>query len=155
MEFRLPVMRLWARLTALLMALLIAPSSVLAAMPVAWCVGADGHRAIEFSLSSTGKHHHADHLTLAGESVAPSGVEQADRADGECQHWQLVDASKASEKRSVEGVIPLHLRLVVSLPALSLLEALEARRPWLDVSSATRRPPDPQRLELRSIILLI
>ncbi len=48
-------MTAWRRAIAILLLLLFAPATVLAAIPAQMCVGADGHRAIESRLAP--KHH--------------------------------------------------------------------------------------------------
>ena len=57
-------MQAWRRRIAILMILLFAPNTVVAAGPLNLCLGSDGHRVIEPLLEM---HHHKGH-TEAGES---------------------------------------------------------------------------------------
>ena len=57
-------MQAWRRLIAILMIVLFAPNTVVAAGPLNLCLGSDGHRVIEPLLEM---HHHKGH-TEAGES---------------------------------------------------------------------------------------
>ena len=145
-------MRLWRRLLTGLLLLVFAPSSVFAAMPVVWCVGSDGHRAVEYSLRDSGRH--ADHQPVAQLlSDESRGVHPS--AEVDCRHWLLLGKAKVSSQQAHDGLLTFDVRVVVVLPSPPLDE-------WLCVSSSSPlvgftncRPPDPQRLALRSIVLRI
>ncbi len=136
----------WRNIVALLLALAFAPSSVLAAMPVVWCVGADGHRAVEFSLGSSAGH--ADHRAL-GEHR--SATDEAGAQDA-CLDRQLLDDSKVSAPGH-DGIVSFDLRAVVVLP--SVPHEGSERPPRRSLLEPLLSRADAQLAAHRSIVLLI
>jgi len=113
-------MRRWRFAIALLMALIFAPSTVLGSMPLVWCIGSDGHRAVEYSIGKNrGKH--ADHQAL-GQQLPPNDVSEAQHHDGNCRDWQILDTSAKSQPQSPDGLLSFDIRVFVALPTLSLVE---------------------------------
>ena len=77
-------MRLLLRLVAIVTALSLAGSSSLSAMPLVWCFGKDGHRAVEAML-----HQHGIEATDAfADAGIPTGTD-----DAPCLDWQLLNAA--------------------------------------------------------------
>ena len=136
----------WRNIVALLLALVFAPSSVLAAMPVVWCVGADGPRAVEFSLGAGAGH--ADHRAL-GEHR--SAADEAGAQDA-CLDRQLLDDSKVSAP-GLDGIVSFDLRAVVVLPSVPL-EGSE-RPPRRFLLEPRQSLADAQLTAHRSVVLLI
>ncbi len=72
-------MHFWRKSLALLLLMVFLPATVLAAMPVKLCVGADGHRAIE---SAIGGDHHEAAVDVASDSdLLTASVELPDCVD--------------------------------------------------------------------------
>jgi hypothetical protein len=121
-------------------------SSLLAAMPLVWCVGKDGHRGVEYSLSAADTH--LDHKTFGAEADEQAPVKTAD-----CHDWQLVGKAKVAPPDSA-GVIPFALRVMTLLPTLpTSLESADPPSPFRDPGSFTASAT--QREALRSTILRI
>ena len=57
-------MQTWRKVFAVILLLVFAPASVLAAMPLQLCLGSDGHRTVESALS--GDHHLGNHHSELG-----------------------------------------------------------------------------------------
>ena len=144
-------MRWWHRIVAVLVALVFASSSTLASMPLVWCVGADGHRAVEYKTGSR----HADHQRL-GQSEIPAniGAEPQASEHDDCQDWQLVAKAKVSVLQADHGLLTFDVRVAVALPALHIPTLPEVAQATL-WRPPERAPPDPQRAALRSVVLLI
>src|SRR5215475_309261 len=97
----------WHRLIVIFLLATFAPSSVLAAMPVVWCMGHDGHRAVEYKASVS----HVAHCPLGSKHDEVAQVN--DEGDG-CRDSQLIDKAKAANGPS-DGVLPFGLRNVIEL----------------------------------------
>jgi hypothetical protein len=139
----------WRCLVALLTLLAFLPASVLAAMPVVWCVGADGHHGIEYSIGGLGPHtvHHPR------PNVAEPQDGNSTTDEGGCQDWQLMDKCRVGPQQ-IEGLITLDLRVAVVLPALSAPSLATATRPtqW---EHGGGRPADSHLGARRSVVLRI
>lgn len=72
-------MQLWRKALALILLMVFLPATVLAAMPVKLCVGADGHRAIEIAIG--GDHHGAAVDVGSDLDVLTTSVELPDCVD--------------------------------------------------------------------------
>jgi hypothetical protein len=139
----------WARQRRCLLALLtlfaFLPSSVLAAMPVVWCIGTDGHHGIEYSMSAPGAH--ALHHRLL--NAAEPHEDPAADGQGGCQDRQLMAKCKVGPQQ-IEGLIALDLRVAVALPPAPAFAAAMRPPRW---ERGWGRPPDP-RLSARSSVVL-
>jgi len=139
----------WQRLVALLMVLVFVPSTVLAAMPLTWCIGADGHRAIEFAAGGAVKHD--NHQALL--HVEPASTASQSAGDSEdCRHWQLLEKTKVAQHDG-QGLLTPDLRVAVALPALSLLQVVRTVLVSAPYRSDGGQPPDPHLTVLRSTVL--
>jgi hypothetical protein len=137
----------WRRLIVVLLIATFTPGSVLAAMPLVWCMGQDGHRAVEYKPSRS----HVAHTALGSKHDV---VDQANDGKGDgCHDRQLIDKAKTA-KAPAGGLLPFSLRNVIELrlspgpvPAVSKLSppACTGKCP----------APDPERTALRSVVLLI
>jgi hypothetical protein len=137
----------WRRLIVVLLLATFTPGSVLAAMPLVWCIGQDGHRAVEYKPARS----HVGHVVLGSKH---NDVAQAneDKGDG-CRDSQLIDKAKTA-KAPAGGLLPLSLRNVIelrmspgSVPAVSKLSPPPCTGKCL--------APDPERAARRSVVLLI
>lgn len=141
----------WHRMLAVLLALVFAMSSTLASMPLVWCVGADGHRAIEYKTGSS----HADHDALGKrERSTRTTADGQSVSDADCQDWHLVAKANASALQADDGLLTFDLRVAISLPTLHVAMLTKAAQatPWPAPESAG---PDPARAALRSVVLRI
>jgi len=124
-----------------------APSSVLAAMPVVWCVGHGGHRALEYKVTPSHVAHLAvgtkhEHLAQATESEVDS-----------CSDYQLVDKAKTA-KKPAGGILPFGLRNVIELRMSP--EPIAPASKLLPPACTGKCPlPDPECAARRSVVLLI
>jgi hypothetical protein len=139
-------MPLWRRLIAVLLLLAFVPGSTLAAMPLVWCVGENGHRAIEYAASPATSH--IDHLSLG--SPTEGALEAADHG---CQDLRLMGQAKMA-KAPTGGLLTFDLRNVIELPTTPAAQFPTCDRLWSSYSSAPP-VPDPQRIALRCVVLLI
>jgi hypothetical protein len=138
-------MRLLVRIIAVVAALGLVGSSTLSAMPLVWCIGNDGHRAVETIL-----HQHAPQ--------AADAAAEEDEADpshkGPCSDWQLMSAAGAPQEKG-QAEAPKQLAAVIAYPPLELVVA----RSWPARGAAWAGPRFPMRqahlLALRSVVLLI
>jgi len=139
----------WRRFVAVLLLLAFVPSSMLAAMPLVWCVGDDGHRAIEYAVSSGTKHLHHRALGVQGDDAVLGTLPD----DDGCQDWQLMGKAKTA-KAANGGVLAFDLRIVIALPTMPAILPPTSQRFW---SSYAAEPPilDAQLAVLRSVVLLI
>lgn len=139
----------WRNIVALLLILVFPPSSVLAAMPVVWCIGADGHRAVEISIGVGAKH--VDHRALGGDRTT---LEDADTqpVDDSCQDRQLLDKSKVCAAGD-DGIVAFDLRAYVVLPSVPLERADGATQNHYP--EAATAPPDALHVARRTVVLLI
>ena len=144
-------MRFWRRIIAVLVALVFASSSSLASMPLVWCAGSDGHRAIEYKIGGT----HVDHPVLGQKRQSAKASLDTRSADpDDCQDWRLIGTPNASALQADHGLLTFDLRVTVGLPALHIPTLTEvARATYSPPPEITR--PDPQRVALRSAVLLI
>jgi len=143
-------MRSWHRIVALVVALIFAPGSVLAAMPIVWCVGGDGHRAIEYHISADGRH--IEHAQLGKQTLSSAMAEPSEADD--CQDWHLVGKTSVAGQQPDHGVLTFDLRIAtirLTTHVPTLPEIAQAAR----FLQRERLPPDPQRVELHSVVLLI
>lgn len=131
----------WRNLVTLALVLIFAPVSVASAMPVVWCSAPGGYEAVELSHRSAQHHHHADHEHDAADTHAET--------DG-CRDRQLMEASKLAQA-DLDGIVPFSERVVLLVPALHIARPLQRPR----LAEQTPAPPDPMRVALRSVILLI
>jgi hypothetical protein len=89
-------MRSWQRLVAAFLLLAFVPASVAAALPLVFCLGADGHRAIELVQSTP---HHAVQDSRA-EADGLHGSATVDLAGG-CVDFKIISSATVSQ-RSVD-----------------------------------------------------
>ena len=104
-------MLFWRKALAIITLMVFLPATVLAAMPVKLCLGADGHRAIE-SMIGGGHHdtapHHDDFADAATESLeAPSDC--IDRSILTAASSALRNSSDPSEFSALENMPPVVL----------------------------------------------
>jgi hypothetical protein len=135
-------MRLLLRLVAIVTALSLAGSSSLSAMPLVWCFGKDGHRAVEAML-----HQHGIEATDAfADAGIPTGTD-----DAPCLDWQLLNAAGTP----LGACSPLPDTLAPTRPPIP--EGLSSDRqlplrPWVPelhpVPGATGRPAYVETLTL-------
>ncbi len=86
-------MRLWRQLIAAILVIAFVPATLLAALPLVYCLGADGHRAVEL-LNAAPHHsveHTAPHTALAGHGVAVD-------APGGCVDIELVSLASTMQR---------------------------------------------------------
>jgi hypothetical protein len=136
----------WRRLIVILLLATFAPGSVLAAMPVVWCVGQDGHRAVEFKPSRS----HKAHVVLGSKQDDVAKATE-DKDDG-CHDSQLIDKAKTA-KAPAGGLLPFGLRSVIELRRSPVFAAASKLSP--PACTGKRPVPDPERAARRSVILLI
>jgi hypothetical protein len=141
-------MHVWRRLIALFLLLAFTPGSLLAAMPLVWCVGDDGHRGVEYRVTFGAKH--IEHQALG--SQADGALQNAAEDDG-CRDWQLIGKAKVAKVPDGAGVLTFGVRQICVLPALpALLVAASSPAP----TYSGREPvPDIRRDTLRSVVLRI
>src|SRR5262249_46749512 len=123
------------------------PGSTLAAMPLVWCTGDGGHRAIEYATSSGTKHF--NHSALGGH--VDEALQAASPDDG-CQDWQLMGRVKLA-KAPAGGLLTFDVRNFTELPPLPAIATPMQARSWSVTTKS--RIQDAQRAILRSIVLLI
>src|SRR5215470_6954515 len=99
----------WHRLIVVLLLVTFTPASVLAAMPLVWCMGQDGHRAVEYKASRS----HDTHLAVGSKHDDVAQAVSEDKGDG-CHDRQLVDKAKTA-KAPAGGLLPFSLRNVIEL----------------------------------------
>jgi hypothetical protein len=137
----------WHRLIVVLLLATFTPGSVLAAMPLVWCMGQDGHRAAEYKASRS----HVAHLAVGSKH---DDVIQANegKIDG-CHDRQLIDKAKTA-KAPVGGLLPFEMRNVIEL-RMSLGPVAPASKLSPPACSGYCPAPDPERAARRSVVLLI
>lgn len=138
----------WRRLLSAILFLAFAAGSILTSTSFVWCVGGDGHLAMERSTFIPGKHidrHPVADLT---------GHQSPDATDPECRDWSLLDAFNASSADAGKGCLPFALRHVV---LLTWLYPPQRHSLPFDLNGTGRKriPPDLYRISRRSIVLLI
>jgi hypothetical protein len=139
-------MRPHRRLIVLFTLAMFVASSLLAAMPLVWCVGKDGHRGVEYNLSTADRH--VNHMTFGADPDDHASMKAAD-----CQDWQLLGKAKVA-LADQGGVIPFALRVVTFLPTLpACQQCADPPFPFSDPDFLAASAP--QREALRSTILRI
>lgn len=150
-------MSLWHRAIAVITLMVFLPVSVLAGTPLRYCVGEDGHRAIEFVFAA--EHHafvdnaHADCLN-PGEH---SSSKHLNEPVSGCSDTPLLSAAqKPASAAEIDRVVTLD----DLLPTLAVLAAIAAVPVLADAPMADPRPHDSERREpqldaLRTVVLLI
>jgi len=138
-------MRALLRLIAMLTALSFAGSSSLSAMPLVWCFGKDGHRAVETMLHQ--------HGLQANDTFSDEGLATRTHSDP-CVDWQLLNTAGAPQAKSLPTE-PKALTAILAYPPLKLVvDAAFPPNGRRHVASA-RPPPAAQLRVLRSVVLLI
>ena len=143
-------MNLWQRAIAILVLMVFLPASVLAGTPLRLCVGDNGHRAIEFVLTSD--HHqveeHHEDCSNPGQSEIGSLSECTDSP-------LLTVAQKPAPAAQLKVVIPFDdLQTPALMPAIfSASPIAVASAPAAQTIGVSLR--DAQLDALRTIILLI
>lgn len=89
-------MHIWRRALAVVLLMVFLPASVLAAVPLTVCFGADGHRAIESAFSG---HHH----DTAAHSVAHAGDTTASLQLPNCFDLELKIVGASSPRQTCES----------------------------------------------------
>lgn len=145
-------MSLWQRAIAIVTLMVFLPASVLAGTPLRYCVGDDGHRAIEFVLSvdhhaSAQDGHAADCNDAAEHHAAPSSG---------CSDTPLLSVAQTPASAEFEQVFTLD----DLLPTLAVLAAIAAVPVLADAPLADPRRLHSERREpqldaLRTVVLLI
>lgn len=151
-------MQTWRKILAVILLLVFAPASVLAAMPLELCLGSDGHRTVESALSSdhhVGNHHSefgGAYQTRHGSDIASASENRPDCRDVLLQavgqvssrtmsHWGDDDTTKI-----FDAVMPAFPQPLV----LAVLCESDLRAQLTD--GATFR--DPHLASLATIVLL-
>jgi hypothetical protein len=140
-------MHLLMRLIAILTALSFVGSSTLSAMPLVWCIGSDGHRAVETMLHN--------HGTQVAEPSADEAIDAiADPSDQDpCSDWQLLSAAGAPQAKGL-AVEPKLLTVVLAYPPLKLVLGASSLSHGQGQFDPSQRPA--VHLEARrSVVLLI
>jgi hypothetical protein len=138
-------MHLLMRLIAILTALSFAGSSTLSAMPLVWCIGNDGHRAVETML-----HHHG---TQAAEPSAEEAIADTSHNDP-CSDWQLLSAAGAPQAKGLDAE-PKLLTVVLAYPPLKLFVSASSLSPALGHIGPSQHRPAVHLKARRSVVLLI
>ncbi len=138
-------MRVFLRIIAVITTLCFAGSSTLSAMPLVWCIGNDGHRAVEAIL-----HQH----TSQSSSVAAQDEGAASLQQEPCSDWQLLSAAGTPQAKATDEA-PKSFTFKIAFPPLKVVVAETA--PPGAISEAVPRPPAPQAhlRALRCVVLLI
>lgn len=88
-------MGFWRRLVATILLLVFIPASIAAGLPLVYCLGADGHRAIE--LVQNAPHHGARHVrTAVDHSDHGAALEGSD----DCVDYKLVTLNGLPQRSS-------------------------------------------------------
>jgi hypothetical protein len=145
------------RVIAFLLLFLFVPASVLAAMPLSFCFGSDGHRAIEYVV-------HGEHLRaeLGLAFLLTDGTEQLAYVMDADEHPDCMDVALLGEAQSAERLVKVEKpnkpgNDVPACRAPRRLEAEAAARSALN-SIALRphsSPTSPQLVALRTVVLRI
>jgi hypothetical protein len=137
-------MRALIRLIALVTALCFAGSGSLSAMPLVWCIGNDGHRAVEAIL-----HQHA----VPADTLADEGMGDRSHTDT-CSDLQLLGTAGQPQAKSLDAK-PKTLTVVMAYPPLK--QVVEASSPPKLARNAAcfLAAPTPSLSALRSVVLLI
>ena len=132
-------MRLLARVILVVTTLSFLGSSTLAAMPLVWCAGNDGHRVIEPLL-----HQHA--------AQTPENSEGDPH--GPCTDWHLLGATNVLQVKALEEA-PKDLTGILAHPPLRVIIAQSAPSRESVLAGPRLRKPGPLLRTLRSVVLLI
>lgn len=95
-------MRLWRQLIAAILVIAFVPATLLAALPLVYCLGADGHRAVE--LLNAAPHHSVEHT--APHTVQSGHGGAVDAPEG-CVDIELL-ALASTMQRSPDSKSALH-----------------------------------------------
>jgi|SRR6185295_5746817 hypothetical protein len=133
------------RLVAVFTALCLVASSSLSAMPLVWCFGKDGHRAVETML-----HHHGIQAT---DAFADDGSPTETHADP-CSDWQLVNTAGAPHAKNLHAE-PKALTPLLAYPPLKLVVGASFPPNGRRHVASLRPRPGAQLSVLRSVVLLI
>lgn len=138
-------MRLLVRIIAVVTALCLVGSGTLSAMPLVWCIGNDGHRAVEAAF-----HQHASQSS----AVVAHDESPASAQHEPCSDWQLLSAAGTPYAKASEEA-PKSFTVELAFPSLRLVIA-RATSPG-EISNSVPRPHTPQAhlVALRSVVLLI
>lgn len=118
-------MQAWRKVRALILVMVFAPASVLAAMPLQLCLGSDGHRTLESALS--GDHHsdafHSDSAradqTPNGGYVATASENRSDcydvalQAVGQLSSRSTADLGKADSSTIFDTALPAYPQPII------------------------------------------
>jgi len=138
-------MRLLLRLVAIVTALSLAGSSSLSAMPLVWCFGKDGHRAVEAML-----HQHGIEATDAfADAGIPTGTD-----DAPCSDWQLLNAAGTPHAKGLHAE-PKALVPVSAFPPLKTVVGASFPPNGRRHGTSLQPRPGAQLSVLRSVVLLI
>jgi len=144
------------RLIVLLLIICFTPASVLAAMPLTFCLGANGHQAIEYTANVE---HSGSEFGL--DPLITGGAEQLAEMSGVVGNRDCVDLALLSETRTAGQVAYIaEARLPVDLPTCLLPRKLDPEASVrVDISPVALSPysdgSGPQLVALRTIILRI
>lgn len=128
-------MGFWQRLVATVLLLAFIPASVAAALPIVYCLGDDGHRAVEFVQHAP--HHGAEHTGAAVDHPEHGAVlEASDR----CVDYKLVTLNGVPQRS------PDLKHVVTKLPPAPAAIAT-LRAPAIDGGNASSRYRPRQKYE--------
>jgi hypothetical protein len=138
----------WHRIIVVLLLVTFTPASVFAAMPLVWCMGQDGHRAVEYKASRS----HVAHVAVGSKYDDVAQVVSEDKGHG-CHDRQVIDKAKTA-KAPTDGLLPFSLRNVIELRTLPGKVATASK---LSPPACTDKcpAPNPERAARRSVVLLI
>jgi hypothetical protein len=138
-------MRLLLRLMAIFTALSVASSSTLSAMPLVWCIGNDGHRAVETMLHQQGVH--------AAEASVDDGIDDPSH-HGPCSDWRLLSTAGPPQAKSLDAE-PKAVTVVVAYPPLKQAVGLLSPTQGLHAALGFRPTPAAHLSAHRSVVLRI
>jgi hypothetical protein len=145
-------MNLWQRVIAIFVLMVFMPASVLAGTPLRFCIGDDGHRAIEFVLAPD---HHVD--AEIGHSPDCSGPEETQVAPPTgCSDTPLLSVAQSStQAKAAKDIFSLDdPQKLAALVTQRLLVEFEIESNFVPQSFSTVR--DHSQLDaLRTVVLLI
>ena len=97
-------MQSWRRIIAIILLIVVAPATVLAAMPLQLCLGNDGHRAIE-SFFATDHHPDSTHSKSDAAGLTVFGAQDRAVADSspECRDVALQAPTQVSSRTSASS----------------------------------------------------
>lgn len=143
-------MSLWRRAIAIFVLMVFTPASVLAGTPLRMCIGADGHRAIEFVLTAE---HHADSQDAHSADCGP--IERFIAPSPECSDSPLLSiAQNPNLTAPTKSILTLDDFPILALPLVVRVPAF-ADTSGDKLHSATVLRRDSRLDALRTIVLLI